>query len=358
MQSLVKATPINNKRDTTADFIRILAMLMICILHVGYQSGTRFLDYNTHYTARVISNAWMAICIIAVNLYALLSGYLCISRRWNIQRYVELWITVCFYTLVLYIPAILSGERILGIRSTLLLINPCTSVYWYFSAYTGLFICIPFLNKGLKSLPKRNFKTLIFLLLLSFSLLGCWEPAQMAQNGYNAIWLIILYITGGYIKLHQPSVSSWLLLAISTVGILVNFTLEFSSGTITGNLLWGYASVFTTMASLGVFLLSIRKINFQTYWFIRFLKWASPTAFGVYLIHCHPYVWKQLKDILTPLVQQFGNYWWVIPISGILLYAVCSFADWIRIQLFKALKVKCAASFLIKLLPRSIKELD
>lgn len=332
-------------------------MLMVCMLHVCYQSGMRFLDYDTEYTGRVISNAWMVLCIIAVNLYALLSGYLCINRRWNIQRYVELWITVCFYSIILFIPGILIGEQMLGIRRTLLLINPCTSCYWYFNAYTGLFVIIPFLNRGLNSLSQRDYRNLIFLLLLFYSLLGCWQPAQMAQNGYTAIWLIILYVVGGYVKQHRPAVPVWLLTGFAISGMAVNFALDFIVGPRAGNLLCGYASIFTTMASLAVFLLSI-KINIRANWVITTFKWAAPTAFGVYLIHCHPFIWKQLENILTPLARQLEYSWWFIPVAGLLLYAVCTLMDWIRIQLFILLKVKKAALVLTNSLPRSIRELD
>lgn len=356
MQLHTSSTSADNSRDTCADFVRIVAMLMICILHIAYLSGVRFLDYNTDYTARIISNAWMAICIIAVNLYALLSGYLCINRHWNIQRYIELWITVCFYTFILYIPGIIREDTLPSIRS-LFFINPFTSCYWYFSAYSGLFIAIPFLNKGLNSLSKRDYKILTILLLLSFSVLGCWKPNQMAQNGYNAIWLIILYITGGYIKLHRPAPPTRLLIAASITGILANFALEFFPGPITANLLWSYASIFTLLASLAVFLLSFR-IKFQSTLLIGGLKRAAPTAFAVYLIHCHPYIWTQLKSILPPLALHFGNSWWFLPLGGLLLYVLGSLTDWMRIYLFKALRIKKAAILLSKFIPQSIRDLD
>ena len=332
-------------------------MLMVCILHIGYQSGMRFLDYDTEYAGRVISNAWMALCIIAVNLYALLTGYLCINRRWNIQRYVELWITVCFYSITLFIPVILIGEQMLGIRSTLLHINPCTSGYWYFNAYTGLFVIIPFLNKGLNSLSQRDYRNLTILLLLIYSFLGCWKPDHIAQNGYNAIWLIILYVVGGYIKLHRPTIPAWILIGLAMSGMLVNFSLEFNNSTIARNLLWSYASIFTFMASFAVFLLSI-KISIRSKRLTTFLKWAAPSAFGVYLIQCHPFIWQKLANILKPLAKQLEYSWWFIPVAGVLLYALGTLLDWIRIQLFILLKVKKVAHVLTNLLPRSIRELD
>ncbi len=195
------------QRNTNADFIRVLAMFMVCVLHVIRMGGYLAPGNDIPATAKFISTCWGAISIIAVNLYALLTGYLCINKQWNIARFIELWILVFFYSYTLYIPDILPGGQPFVSQKFILLCNPFTSSYWYFSAYAGLFILIPFLNIGLRKISRRHFSTLLILLYIGFSLLGCWNVNELAQNGHNALWLTIMYIFGAYIKLHNVQIS-------------------------------------------------------------------------------------------------------------------------------------------------------
>lgn len=351
-----KPLGINAQRESGADLVRILAMLLICILHVGYQSGIRFLDSETHFVARAMSDFWMSFSIIAVNLYGLLTGYLCINRKWNIQRYVELWLTVCFWSLFIYLIPSLSGTYTYSIRGTLVLMNPASCMYWYFAAYSGLFLFIPILNKGLTTLQPREYRYSILLILLLFSVAGCWHPSHLAQRGYNAIWLIILYITGAYIKLHHPEIRRWKSALIFIICITINFISLRMPGSVQNALHWNYCSASSTVASMALFLLCIRA-KIKSGFLVSMLRWASPMAFGVYLIQNHSFIWQQLGLMLKDYAHREEMNGWLIPVGGLLLYIVCTILDWARIKLFHVLQISRITHALTSFLPEGIRAL-
>lgn len=345
------------QRNTNADFIRVLAMFMVCVLHVIRMGGYLAPGNDIPATAKFISTCWGAISIIAVNLYALLTGYLCINKQWNIARFIELWILVFFYSYTLYIPDILPGGQPFVSQKFILLCNPFTSPYWYFSAYAGLFILIPFLNIGLRKISRRHFSTLLILLYIGFSLLGCWNVNELAQNGHNALWLTIMYIFGAYIKLHNVQISKVFLLVIFIAAVLINLTAPRISPFVGQRTMGTYASFSITLASVSFFALAL-KLNLNKKWISRTLQWLAPMAFSVYLIHCHPIMWGTLTHYLESCAEHLSYPWWFIPAFSLMMYISCSMIDWLRIQLFKLFRIKLLAGKLSNLLPSAIKELE
>lgn len=81
---------VQKRRNVGADVIRVLAMLMVSVLHVNFLSGCTSCFPNYLYET---------VCIQAVNLFAMLTGYLCIEAGWKIRRYINMWFQVAFYSM-------------------------------------------------------------------------------------------------------------------------------------------------------------------------------------------------------------------------------------------------------------------
>ena len=88
----------------------------------------------------------------------------------------------------------------------------------------------------------------------------------------------------------------------------------------------------------------------------KVLAFLAPAAFGVYLIHCHPFVLDIIfKEFLTPFGEK--AIYIIIPavfLAIIAVFTVCILIELARIQLFKLLKVgllvNIIANFLEKLI--------
>lgn len=67
-----------------------------------------------------------------------------------------------------------------------------------------MYLFLPFINKGINYLNRKTYKIVIFLLIEFFSfyniiavLIGN-KDYNYLNNGYSPLWLMILYIIGGY----------------------------------------------------------------------------------------------------------------------------------------------------------------
>ena len=83
-----------NERNYGIDLFRFFSMLMIVILHVlGHggvlHNGNSFVDKTLIYFLEIM-------CIVAVNCFALISGYVNFNKKFSIKRLLYLWLQ-CFF---------------------------------------------------------------------------------------------------------------------------------------------------------------------------------------------------------------------------------------------------------------------
>lgn len=80
---------MNTKRNIGLDLLRILAMLMIVMLHYLLYSGALKTEFgtNTNYIAWIVE----AFCIVAVNCYIYITGYFSINSKFNVKKVFKLW---------------------------------------------------------------------------------------------------------------------------------------------------------------------------------------------------------------------------------------------------------------------------
>ena len=156
----------NSERNYGIDLLRIVAVIMIVILHCFTQGG--LLNNSISMSKQDCFNVFIVALVYAgVDIFALISGF--VSYRKNLRvdysRYIELWITVVFYSVLicLILCSILPEYRFKD--NILYMIMPVsTNVYWYFTAFTGLYIIKPLINKGLESCTDNVLKCLFVLI--------------------------------------------------------------------------------------------------------------------------------------------------------------------------------------------------
>lgn len=101
---------------------------------------------------------------LGVNVFALISGYFMIGqeRPFKPKKICLMWIQVLFYS-------ILSTTIAFNQDKVLQTIFPISyKIWWYASAYFGLYFLAPFLNKGLRSLEKRGLEGFSFFFYQRF----------------------------------------------------------------------------------------------------------------------------------------------------------------------------------------------
>ena len=176
-------------------------MLMVVILHIldhggilhNIQGALQASIYNSLY---VISNC-------AVDIYALISGYVSSSTKLNISKIIQRWLQVFFYSFIIAGIAYLLGLQVFNeIDNIVSYLLPVTnSVYWYFTAYFVVMFISPLINRIINHITIKQSKILMIILIVLFSIIPTiTRNAFYEIEGYSALWLVIMYTLGSIIK--------------------------------------------------------------------------------------------------------------------------------------------------------------
>lgn len=192
------------KRILWIDLLRIISMLMVVILHICMQGGVLH-SFSVGSAGYFLSWLLESFCYCAVNCYALITGYIMYNpnKKFNYSRIIPLWLQVFFYCVcILLLFSFLKPESLT--MSVLNYLMPVTNnIYWYFTAYFGMFFFIPFMNILAEKLDKKQFTTLAATMFVVFSFVPFTftdKDPFYTKNGYSMLWLVILYFAGAYIK--------------------------------------------------------------------------------------------------------------------------------------------------------------
>lgn len=354
---------METKRHTGLDLLRIVSMLLIIVLHALAHGGV----LSAASAPLPAAFAWTceALAYVGVNCYVLISGYFLILSEFRVRRLARLWMQVFFYSIVLYAVAVLFGADSFSLAQTVKYLLPTlTRKYWFFTAYIGLSLLSPFLNRLLRQLPKRMFRLLIAVLIGLF----CVWPNLLAfsdllpfGDGYSVCWFVTLYCIGAYLRLHPVKARRSVCLAVwfgcSLVTAAEHFLyLRFLDGSAVSSafgsaasrlptLFYAYNSVPVLAATVALFLF-FRATTLSGVRISRAVTRLAPLTFGVYLIHDHECVRKWLWDALhLSDYADSARIVWLLPVVCLAVFAACLGIEQLRQLLFRPLE---RASFLDK----------
>ena len=224
-------TTLPNNKNYGIELLRIVAIVFVVTLHVVTFGG--ILPY-TSLQSQPVSYIFLSFLKVAVygcvDLFALISGFVCINSKWASKRFLKLWFCVVFWGVVLllvlkYVPSFFDflksifnvfipklkesfGEYTVGATEFLSNIFTIgTKQYWYFNMYTLLILFMPILNAGIKKLNKKHMAmiSLGFFILASVYKTICDRDLFALSGGYSAMWLIMLYFIGATARKYYDS---------------------------------------------------------------------------------------------------------------------------------------------------------
>lgn len=362
LNSSAALQPLKSSRNYGIDLLRIVAMIMIVVLHVLGRGG--IVKNTVPFTPRY-EVAWglEMLCYIGVNLYALISGYAGLYSRYKPYKLLPMWLQVVLYTLLSV--ALGTAFGIYEIDKPISYFMPITyNRYWYFTAYAGLFLFIPLLNKAVLSLDKKSLERIFAFsaLMLSVFALLCTTNAIGLKRGFSTIFLMLLYILGGYLRKYDiPSrfsnIQLWTVFIISSALSLVerNFVSiaekKYENQMSELGIRFDAYNNLLFIISAAALLMIFTKLNIKSGFLIRIIKFFAPLTFGVYIIHLSPAAWQYLKNLTKFLLDKPV----AVMVLGIILYTAviylcCSLIEHIRFQLFRLLKIEELSKWIYSLI--------
>ena len=292
------------KRNHGIDLLRITAMFFVTALHIigigGIITGSGLLS------PQFLAAQFLRIAMLcAVNCYALISGFVGWDRKPKLSGLLLLWLRAVLFCL--FATWFFSRNHSLDYKTWLSALLPVTTgQYWYLSAYVGLFVLIPLLNLAVQKMPRRELTVTLCGILVLFSLLPIspLTDAFYLHDGYSALWLAVMYLLGGYLNkydvLSRFSPWRWALLYLGAVvfawapRMLVLWWRPHYWHDAYGNILIEYTSPTIVLAAVALLAIFSRlRLREDTG---KLISRISGGAFGIYLTHAHPLVFRFLLE--------------------------------------------------------------
>lgn len=333
-----------NGRNYGIDLLRSVSMLMIVILHILGVGGVLAATIPGSWGYR---GAWLleTVCMCSVNCFGLVSGYVLSKGRHHYSRLFSLWVRVVLECLVITAAfALFSRGSVTG-GDWIKAVTPIYhGVYWYFTAYFALFFFVPYINKMIAALTKREMLVLAGSIIVLFCLLNniTREEIYSLNAGYSFLWLCCLYVLGAVIRgLDIDDSFSWLwLLGCFAASMLLAWVLMLAFQI---PRIISYTSPLVLAASVSLLLL-FRRIKITGESGKKLVSLLTRTSFGVYIIHTQPLVWGAV------LYERFAGFaaapvylmaLWVL-LSAISIYIISTAIDWLAEKLLKLVRLDLA----------------
>lgn len=199
-------------RNSNIELLRILAVMGVIVLHFNGVYGNAF-DYVEQGTVNsYILRLLESLFIPAVNIFVLITGYyLCTECERKVVKVACLVIQVMTFGGIVYLLSVLCGIYSFSFSSLISAMIPCN---YYVILYIVLYLISPYINLALKGMSKKQWKVLLILSILLFSI---WPITvdilqemfgrnfqglntvglEGDQSGYTIVQFCLMYILGG-----------------------------------------------------------------------------------------------------------------------------------------------------------------
>lgn len=326
------------ERKSNIELLRILAML--CIVGVHYLSGSNAIDNivgGEHNIAYIILETILG---AGVNIFVLITGYFMIEKREIcIRKILKLLFDIAFYGLSIFIITLIIGINQISALGMIKSVVPILFGYrWFVKAWMICYIFIPFINKTLISLNRKEFQILIIIMVILFSIWPFFIPnPPLDDYGYSFWHFIFIYVIAAYIRRFPINIkirNTVIILLFSWISTIVISFLGNSNMLILKNMYgykWALNSPFMILSSCMIFIL-FQNIKIKNY--NKLINKLAKSAFAVFLIHGDFNIMEYLFKNICKADRMYATYMWVpymfICIS--IIYFICFLVDLIKIH--------------------------
>lgn len=355
MRKLEQPPASTQSRHYGLDLLKILSMLMVLSVHIFSIGEIRnnTVPFSANYFCAWTTEIANYCC---VNCYAMITGYVFLNGKYRYTNLAMLWLQVALYsvlgTAIFYFAFPGSVTNLELLRSAF---PVSMRHFWFFSAYFAMFLMIPFMNRAIHAMTRKQAKVLCAALLVLFSVtpVFMYFDPYGAYNGYSAIWLMVMYILGACIRKFDfgARIPSWVLVMSNVLAVAfgVGLHMLYRSETIPllSRIMTNASVMSQTFPGIVVcgisWMLLFTRVRVTSPKLITLVKLLSPLTFGIYIIHTQ----EQVSDLIfrkLPL-RDLASYPTVLMMAAVfltvtVLFIVCAAIDKLRLTLFQALKLK------------------
>lgn len=325
-------------RNSAIELLRILAMLMIVLSHICCHSG-----FDSAYSLLSINRLFVQFGYLGnlgVALFLMISGYFQCVSPFRIRSVSRLLSQVWFYSVTLFLLCrFVFGCPYSGSMLLQVFLPTIYGEYWFFTAYMVLLLLSPFLNTMLRSLTRSQYRTMLGISLLLWSVIPTLTKQPMYAGEIPQF--LLYYSLGAYFRLYpdnrfRKKSLGWAA-ALGSMAVVYGLTVvlgyceRFTPEAFGASLrFYDRNSLPILTAAVGLFSLAVYSKPFTS----RFINTAGSCTFGVYLIHDNPVVrtllWQQWLHWGAYFTS--GSFILRLILSVLLVFALCTLIEWLRQQ--------------------------
>lgn len=328
------------ERNSNLEILRMISMFIIILHHFAMNSPVQIQEQ--------ISNKNVIDCMfiggkIGVNCFVLISAYFLCTSKVTIKKVVVLLGELWFYNwlfLLLYFVGLTPVKEV-SITEIIKSVFPlCYSRYWFITTYVILLLLLPFLNRFVQKLEKKQLRNLIGLLIVISSVIPTFLGAIRTWNTVR--WFILLYFIAVYIKRYgnQLKKNAYKHFAVAILFALIYFIsvvcFNYFGNRFQVNAFLENSRWFAFDWSIIILVISVEL--FLGFLFIqerssKIINAIARTTFGVYLIHGNLFLapWEIFWRFWDESVKK-GSVKLVVYmlLAVIIMYTFCIVIDFIR----------------------------
>lgn len=331
------------KRKSNLELLRIIAMFLIVLGHVTWQTDYSYKISENFLSVLLTQMLWIG-GPLGVTIFTLISSYFLSFSSFKNGRVKKIILTTDLYSwCILVIILITSGIHLLNLKIIVESIFPViTGGYWYISAYVGVLLISPFLNKLINTLNYNEYIRLVILLIILTSILPVFLKNQTYSiSGISFYNLVTIYFIGGFVRKFNNKFTSkhnllyYSIIIISflalTTSIFVIDIVKGKNGFGNDTRIWGMylgsytPSVFSILMGTCIFII-FKNMHVR---YNKVINKIASSTLAVYLIHTQPAFIDILWNKIFHLADfEYTPYVFIIEIGvAILIFIVCVLID-------------------------------
>ena len=286
---LLRHRVIRFMRVQCFDILRIIACLMIVMMHSSYPQGNAngyFMSSLSYFTAS------------GIGLFFMISGALILPVSQDIglffrRRFVKVFIPVLIWSIFYLLCKQLIYDRSINWINSLLSIpfsTQGTSIFWFIYTLLGLYLLAPILSRWLQAASRQELEFYLVLwgISLCYPFLKYIVDLNTSNTGilYYFSGYVGYFVLGYYLKTYPDRISWKLLIQALVVAIVVPVICKLQHIEVDFYDLFWYLSIFVVIqcACWWKAICSIKQstLGEKT---SRFITELSKMTFGIYLVH-------------------------------------------------------------------------
>ena len=334
-------------RSSNIELFRILSMLMIVAHHYVVNSGLidcidtqvslHFQDYF------LLLFGWGG--KTGINCFVLITGYFMCTSEITKKKFFKLLGERYFYSVAIWCIFFFTGYEAFTIKGFLKMMFPFFSVADNFtSCFLLFYLLVPFLNKLIHALTEKEHFLLMAWCIGVYVFLPSFAKVNVVFNYIT--WFSILYVIASYIRLYPKEwfgdakvtgsiVGASLLLSWASIIVLAMLSRMVGKGV---GLCYFFVADSNKVLALATGVSAFLFFKNLKMGYSKTINTIAASTFGVLLIHANSdtmrrWLWVDVCNNVG--AYQGGNVIIHAVVSVVIIYAVCTIIDTIRIRLIE-----------------------